>query len=410
MIAEIITVGTEILMGQILNSNAQYMAQKMSEWGIDLYHQSTVGDNMKRLTAAIREALTRSDVIILSGGLGPTEDDLTKWAVAEGLGVEMEEDTQSREVLEAYFKNAARKPTPNNYRQVLFPKGAIILSNPNGTAPGCICEIDNRAIIVLPGPPHEMRPMMDQSVLPYVQKKSHRRIESEVLRVFGIGESAVEHELRDLIDGQSNPTIAPYAKLGEVSLRVTASVSEGEDPMALIRPVSDQICKRLGNAVYSRSDESLPEVVAKLLKEKNQTVSVAESVSGGMVASDFIDIAGISDYFLEGIVCYTNPAKVRLGVCESTLEKHTAVSAETACEMASAIRMRAGSDWGIAVTGVAGPGPDQDGHPTGLVYIGIANHSGAKSIECQFTGQRARIRRVACLAAFDELRKALEEK
>lgn len=410
MIAEIITVGTEILMGQILNTNAQYMAQKMSEWGINLYHQSTVGDNMDRLTATIREALSRADVVILSGGLGPTEDDLTKWAVADVLGVPMEEDAPSRVTLEQYFVNADRKPTPNNYRQVLFPKGAKIIPNQNGTAPGCICEIDGKAIIVMPGPPHELRPMLQYGVLPYLEKRSNRRMASKVLRVFGIGESAVEHELKDLIDAQTNPTIAPYAKLGEVSLRITASVVEGEDPMILIQPVVDQICERLGDAVYSCEDESLPELVARLAKEKSATIAVAESISGGLISSDLVDISGASKYFLEGVVCYTNAAKIRLGVSEETLQQHTAVSAEVAKEMANAVRIHSGADFGVSVTGVAGPGDDEDGHPAGLMYVGIANSSSTKSFEFRFTGQRARLQRVASLAALDELRKALEEK
>lgn len=410
MIAEIITVGTEILMGQILNTNAQYMAQKMSEWGINLYHQSTVGDNMDRLTATLREALLRADVVILSGGLGPTEDDLTKWAVADVLGVSMEEDADSRTTLEKYFENSEHKLTPNNYRQVLFPKGAKIIPNQNGTAPGCICETNGRAVIVMPGPPHELQPMMEYGVLPYLEKQSQRRMASKVLRIFGIGESAVEHELKDLIDAQTNPTIAPYAKLGEVSLRITASVAEGEDPMELIQPVADQICDRLGNAVYSCDDESLPELITRLAGEKSVTIAVAESISGGLISSDLVDVPGASKYFLEGVVCYTNAAKIRLGVSKETLEKHTAVSAEVAKEMANAVRIHSGADFGVSVTGVAGPGEDENGHPAGLIYVGVADSICVKSFEYRFTGKRARLQRVACLAALDELRKALEEK
>lgn len=408
MIAEIITVGTEILMGQILNSNAQYLALQMSELGINLYHQSTVGDNMERLTEAIRQALSRSDFLILSGGLGPTEDDMTKWAVANVLDVPLEEDEKSKQELEGYFQHLGRAISPNNYRQILFPKGAHILSNPNGTAPGCICETNGKAIAILPGPPHELKPMVEQHIVPYLQQRSHRRMKSQILRIFGVGESAVEHELRDLIHEQSNPTIAPYAKIGEVSLRITASGGENEDPQALIDPIAAEICRRLGDSVYSLNDESLPDVVVRLLRERNQTLALAESISGGQVASELVARPGISKYLLEGIVCYSNDAKIRMGVSAQSIAAHTAVSEEVAREMAAAIRERADTDFGAAVTGVAGPGPDADGHPAGLMYIAIADRNCIRSVRMQFTGTRARLRMVATLAALDELRKSLQ--
>lgn len=408
MIAEIITVGTEILMGQILNSNAQYLALKMSELGVNLYHQSTVGDNMLRLTEAIHQALSRSDFLVLSGGLGPTEDDMTKWAVADVLGVELKEDAKSKAELESYFSNMGRTISPNNYRQILFPEGASILPNPNGTAPGCICETNGKAIAILPGPPHELKPMMEQYVAPYLQKRSHRRMKSQILRIFGIGESTLEYELRDLIHGQSNPTIAPYAKIGEVSLRITASGEENEDPQTLIDPVVNEICHRLGNSVYSLNDESLPDVVFKLLREQNKTIALAESISGGLVASELVAQPGISHYLLEGIVCYSNDAKIRMGVSAQSIEQYTAVSEEVAREMAGTIRTRAGADFGAAVTGVAGPGPDENGHPAGLMYVAVAGEKGVQSVKLQFTGTRARLRMVAALAVLDELRKFLQ--
>lgn len=411
MTGEIISVGTELLMGQILNTDAQYMAQKLAEMGINLYHQSTVGDNMGRLKECIARAMGRSDVVLLSGGLGPTQDDLTKWAVAEVLKLPLVEDEASRRALEERMSTrygVKLSISENNYRQALFPAGATILPNNHGTAPGCICEQDGVSVVVLPGPPRELTHMMEESVIPYLEHKSGSRIASRFLRVFGMGESQVETELRDLIDAQENPTIAPYAGYLDVSLRVTARLGEGEDPQTLIQPVVDRIAERLGDCVYSTDNESMQQALARQLARRQATLALAESLTGGMICDHLVDIPGMSKHLLEGVVTYTLPAKERLGVSPAVLAAHTAVSGEVALEMAQAVRQRAGSDWGLATTGVAGPGPDENGKEEGLYYIGICGPAGfSLALEKRAGRGRDRIRRHACLTAMNELRKLL---
>ena len=412
MIGELISVGTELLMGQIVNTNVQYLAQKLNEMGINLYHQSTVGDNMGRLTQCLQQALERADLVVLCGGLGPTQDDLTKWAVAEVLGVEMREDAQSRQDLIALFQKRYQRPeneiTENNFRQACFPAGATIFPNPNGTAPGCACEKDGKIVVVLPGPPRELEPMMQDSVLPFLEARLDSRIASRFIRIFGMGESALEEELRDLIDAQDNPTIAPYAGFIDVALRVTARVPLGDDPMALIAPMVQKINQRLGHLVYSNDNESMEEVLARLMNQNKVTLAVAESLTGGMVCDRLVNVPGISAHFLEGVVAYTRAAKERLGVRPETLDAHSAVSAEVAAEMATCIRQRAGSDWAIATTGVAGPGPDAAGNPEGLVYICVAGPNGQTVVERSAGLGRARIRQYVFMTALNTLRMALE--
>lgn len=410
MIAEVISVGTEILMGQIVNTDAQYLARELSAFGISLYHQSTVGDNKKRLIEAIETAFHRSDIIILSGGLGPTEDDLTKLAVAEFLDVPMITDENSKKYLEAIFAGYHRKMTPNNLRQVEFPLGSIILPNSCGSAPGCICVKDDKSIITLPGPPHELKAMFELSVAPYLRAKSNRQLYSRVLRIFGMGESAVEHEIKDLIDAQVNPTIAPYAALVEVTLRITASCAMDDDPKKLVEPVISEIKRRLGDCVYSDNDEALAHIVARLLREQGKTIAVAESLTGGMIADKLVEIPGISKHFVEGAVLYSNAAKERLGVSSATLCAYSAVSEQTAKEMARCMRLHAGSDIAVSTTGVAGPGADEAGNPEGLIYIGIADETGERAFKLQTGGNRQRTRMYACLSALNRVRIVLESK
>ncbi len=413
MTGELISVGTELLMGQIVNTDVHYLAQKLNELGVNLYHQSAVGDNMKRLTDAIRLAMSRADLVILSGGLGPTQDDLTKWAVADVLGLHMVEDAASRaHLIELFEKRYGMKQdvTENNFRQVQFPEGAVIFPNDKGTAPGCACEAGEKTIVVLPGPPFELKAMMEGYVVPYLQKKLDSCIASRFIRVFGMGESKLETELRDLIDAQTNPTIAPYAGFIDVSLRVTARVRVGEDPTKLIDPVVEKICARLGDLVYSTDNESMEEVVAKRLAEHRVTLSVAESLTGGMICEKLVAVPGISNYLLEGRVVYSDAAKMRLGVSGATLAEHTSVSAQTVREMAINIKKQSGSDWAVATTGVAGPGANGDGQPEGLYYICIAGPEGEQVLERNGGLGRERIRRHACLTTLNELRKVLEAK
>lgn len=407
MIAELISVGTELLMGQILNSNVQYLSQKMQEFGVDVYHQSVVGDNLARLMEAVGTACKRSDLLILSGGLGPTEDDLTKEAVAKYLNKPMLRHQPSADKITDYFTRTGRITTPNNYRQADFPEGAEILPNTCGTAPGCICFDGKCHIIVLPGPPHELKAMFESGVAPFLSRHMEKQICSRMVRIFGIGESFVAHELKDLIDSQTNPTIAPYAALSEVTLRVTASCPLGEDGYALVDPVVEKIRERLGDRVYSIEGESMPEVCVRLLKQAGATVAVAESLTGGMVSSELVSVPGASQVLLESIVAYSVPAKLRLGVRGETVERLGAASPEVAAEMAASIRKRAGATYGIATTGVAGPGPNEAGVPAGTAYVGISADGLERGFFVKASGFRNRVRTTVTLNALDALRRMI---
>jgi len=406
MIAEIVCVGTELLMGQVLNTDAKFISSRLADLGVNLYYQVTVGDNPKRLRDTLKTALDRSDVVITSGGLGPTGDDLTKETAAELLGLTLEYDPASLKMLEDRFRAFGKEMTPNNLKQAMFPKESIILSNPNGTAPGCIMEKDGKAIILLPGPPRELFPMFTDSVMPYLEKRSNTKLYSRVLRIFGMGESTLEHTLKDLIEAQTNPTIAPYALLSEVTLRITARCKDEEEGESLIAPVIAEIKSRIGDVIYSFNDEPLEKVCANLLTEHHKTLAVAESCTGGMIASTLVGIPGSSKWFLEGAVTYSNEAKMRrLGVSEATLRQYGAVSYQTAIEMAEGMRRTSGSDYAIATTGIAGPDGGTKEKPVGLVYIAIAAPDGTEVKEFYFTGDRSRIRHSTMLNALDFLRR-----
>ncbi|MEN6470886.1 MAG: competence/damage-inducible protein A [Clostridiaceae bacterium] len=411
MTAEIVAVGTELLMGQILNTNAHFIAQRLAGAGVNHYFQTVVGDNPARLTQTLALALTRAEIVIVTGGLGPTGDDLTKETAAALFHRELRYDAESLKALEDRFFRMGREMTPNNLKQAMFPEGAIILKNDNGTAPGCILEQNGRAIALLPGPPREMQPMFEEQVLPYIAKKESGGIfYSRVARIFGVGESAVEFRLKELIESQNNPTIAPYALTGEVTLRITARCKTETEGEALIAPVLDEITAILGDAVYSTSNEALHEVCGRLLTEKGITLSVAESCTGGLIASTIVSMPGSSAFFTEGVVTYSNGAKERrLDVSEETLARFGAVSRETALEMAYGMRESAKSDVALSVTGIAGPDGGSAEKPVGLVYIGVAEASGATAHELRLSGGRERIRHMAMLHALDLLRRKLKE-
>ncbi len=410
MIAELISVGTELLMGQVLNTDAQFMAQKLAPLGVNVYHQVTVGDNPERLKGAVRTALSRADVVILSGGLGPTGDDLTKQTIADLFELPMERDATSEQTLRERFLAFHREMTPNNLKQADFPQGSIILKNPNGTAPGCIVPNGDKAAILLPGPPSELFPMFEQEVMPYLEARSGCKLYSREIRIFGMGESAVEHRLRDLMDAQDNPTIAPYAKTGEVTLRVTARCATEEEGLKLVQPVIDEIQSRIGDVVYSTQGVTLAGVCAMLLEERNLTLAVAESCTGGMISSTLIDIPGSSGYFMEGAVTYSDAAKMRrLGVSSATLRKYGAVSAECAQEMAMGMRKTSGTNYGLATTGIAGPGGATKEKPVGLMYVALSDGKDVIVKRLQLTGNRSRIREVTVLNALDVLRRSLLE-
>jgi len=409
MKAEIMAVGTELLLGDILNTNAQFLAQELANLGIEVYYQTVVGDNPKRLKDTIFHAFSRADLIITTGGLGPTEDDLTKETAAEYFGEKLVLDEKALEWIKKGFARTGRVMTPNNVKQAMVPENhCTVLYNENGTAPGIIMEKNGKMIVMLPGPPRETVPMFLNQVKPYLAKKQEYTFVSRILRVADVGESAMEDRVKDIIDAQTNPTIAPYAKDGEAILRVTAKAKDEAEAERLIDPVAAALKERLGIAVYAEGETTMQKVVAELLLQKKLTIAVAESCTGGMIASRLVEYPGISAALLEGCVTYTDDAKMRrLGVKAETLEKYSAVSAETAKEMAEGIAKTSGADIGIATTGIAGPDGGSEEKPVGLVYIALSYQGETKVMKRIFSGNRQKIREWASYAALNELRKAM---
>lgn len=409
MIAEILSVGTELLMGQIANTDAQYLSRRLAELGFALYRHTAVGDNPGRVKAALGEALSRADIVITTGGLGPTEDDLTKEAVAEYFGLEMLPDAPSLRAVEAFMNRVGHPMAENNRRQAYFPAGAVILPNACGTAPGCVVEQGGKAVAVLPGPPHELRDMFERQLAPWLQRRGGAHIESRYLRVFGIGESAVENRLRDLFHAD-NPTLALYCGPGEVQARISARAEDAEAARAMIGPVADEIRRRLGNHVYGEgADNSIERVVFERLRARGETVSFAESCTGGLLAARLVGVPGASEVLGEAHVTYCDAAKARvLGVKRETLQAYTAVSAPCAREMAEGARRVSGADWAAATTGYAGPDGGADGTPAGTVFIAVAGPDGVTVEECHFAGSRDFVRAVAASWAFNALRLRME--
>lgn len=405
MKAEIITVGTEILLGDILNTNCRYLSRELAAMGIEMYYQITVGDNEERLLKTLEESLNRSDIVICTGGLGPTEDDITKEVCAKYFGYELELHKPSLDAMIERFKHMNRVPTKNNEKQAYFPKEAYILKNDNGTAPGCIMEKEGKMIVVLPGPPREMESMFENYVKPYLSKLTDDVIESEVLRIIGVGESKVENDILDIIDSQTNPTIATYAKGYECTLRITAKAKSVEEAKELIKPMSDEMKRRFGQSLYATGETSIEEVVSKMLVENNLKIAVAESCTGGMVSASLINYPGISSVFMEGCVTYSNEAKMKsLGVKKETLDVYGAVSDECAKEMASGVAARYNTNIGIATTGIAGPDGGTDEKPVGLVYFGIYINGKVISKKYVFNGDRQGVRERATRTILNDLR------
>ncbi|MDO4329059.1 MAG: competence/damage-inducible protein A [Lachnospiraceae bacterium] len=410
MVCELISVGTELLLGNIVNTNTQFLAEKCALLGLSMYHQVTVGDNKERLAEVIRTALKRSDIVILCGGLGPTEDDLTKEVCSEVMDFPLVEDAHTKERLVEYFKNSIYKQiTDNNWKQAMVPDGAKILDNDNGTAPGLILEKYGKSAILLPGPPNELIPMFMNQVYPYLQNLQPEIIRSQMVKICGVGESRVEDTLLDLIDKQTNPTIATYAKTGEVHLRVTAKAASEEEADKLIKPVVKEIKKRFGDSVYSvKEDETLEMAVVKLLKKLELTVTTAESCTGGMLAARLVNVPGVSDVFREGFITYANKSKRKiLGVSKSTLKKYGAVSEQTAKEMATGGVFATDADVCIAITGLAGPDGGTDEKPVGLVYIACYLKDNVTVEKYQFKGDRNKIREQSVVKALDLLRRSI---
>lgn len=407
MNAEILAVGTEILLGDIVNTNAQFISQGLAELGIGVYWQTVVGDNPERMKKAMHNAFDRADIIITTGGLGPTEDDLTKEIGAEYFGRRLILDDRALERIKRYFDRMKRPMSENNVKQAMIPEGAIPMYNDYGTAPGIIIENGEKILIMMPGPPREMRPMFINQVKPYLAGKQEYTLVSKTLRIAGVGESAMETRVKDLIDSQTNPTVAPYAKVVEAVLRITAKAESREEAERLIEPVAREIRSRFGTDVYAEGETTIQETVAKMLLERNMTIAVAESCTGGLVSAKLIEYPGISKVLIEGAVTYSNDAKMRrLGVKSDTLKAFGAVSADTAAEMARGIAETAGADIGISTTGVAGPGPSE-GKPEGLVYIGVNIKGKSYVKELNLAGSRELIRERAAYSALDYLRRKL---
>lgn len=410
MIAEIVSIGTELLMGQIVNTDAQYLSRRLNALGISVYYHTTVGDNPGRMEQTLRLALSRSDVVITTGGLGPTGDDLSKEIVARLFGLPMERDEESMRRIEGYFSAMHRDMTHNNERQAMFARGAIILPNDRGTAPGCIVEQDGKAVIQLPGPPYELTDMFEKRVLPYLARRTGGAIASRYIRIFGVGESDAETRVKDLIDAQTDVTIAPYCSLGEVQLRVSARGGSEEEALVRIRPTVEAIAARLGDAVYAVSADpadSMEHYAVDALARAGRTVAVAESCTGGLVAARLVAIPGASAVLHEAHVVYANEAKERyLGVRPETLEAFGAVSEACAREMAEGLRARSGADVAVSTTGVAGPGGGTPQKPVGLVYVAAACPEGTFVRELRLSGDRQRVRTLASLHALNMIRLA----
>lgn len=410
MIAEIVSIGTELLMGQIVNTDAQYLSRRLNALGISVFYHTTVGDNPGRMEQTLRLALSRSDVVITTGGLGPTGDDLSKEIVARMLHLPMERDEESMRRIEGYFSAMHRDMTHNNERQAMFARGAIILPNDRGTAPGCIVEQDGKAVIQLPGPPYELTDMFEKRVLPYLARRTGGAIASRYIRIFGVGESDAETRVKDLIDAQTDVTIAPYCSLGEVQLRVSARAGSEEEALSRIRPTVEAIAARLGDAVYAVSADpadSMEHYAVDALARAGRTVAVAESCTGGLVAARLVAIPGASAVLHEAHVVYANEAKERyLGVRPETLEAFGAVSEACAREMAEGLRARSGADVAVSTTGVAGPGGGTPQKPVGLVYVAAACPEGTFVRELRLNGDRQRVRTLASLHALNMIRLA----
>lgn len=408
MKAEIMAVGTELLLGDIINTNAQFIARELAALGIPVYHQSVVGDNDERLMECIEEGFERADIIITTGGLGPTKDDLTKEIAAEYFGKNLVPHEESMRLIEEYFKRSGKEMAESNRKQAYFPEGSIILRNNNGTAPGCIIEGCGKIIILLPGPPKEMIPMFRECVIPYLSKFSEGVFLSRVLRICGIGESQMEEKIKHIIKSQSNPTVAPYAKENEVTLRITARAASSEEAERLIAPVEKSIRDILGQNIYGADDCTLEDVVGELLIKKGLTISTAESCTGGLIAGTLINYPGISAVLSHGLVTYANEAKMQLlGVRQDTLELHGAVSEETAKEMVEGLIRLTGTRVGISVTGIAGPGGGTDEKPVGLVYSALYIDGKIMVRKFNFTGNRQKIRNRAVISILDWLRREI---
>ena len=407
--AEILSVGTEILLGHTTNTDARDISLMLSEIGINVKYHTVVGDNPERLADCIEIAKSRADIIISTGGLGPTCDDLTKVILAKSFGLELQMNEDEKSCLYDYLTNKgySKEMTENNLQQAMLPAGCTVFHNDCGTAPGCAFEKDGKIVVMIPGPPKECNAMFRTSAIPYLRSLSDEKIISHSVRVFGMSESAMDQLFRDEMNSMTNPTMAPYAKEGDCLLQITAKAKSVEEAEEMMKPVIDHVCDVLGDIVFGIDVDCVEERVFQLLKEKNMSFSAAESCTGGELAKRFTDIPGASEFFLGGVTTYTNGAKAKLlGIDPALIEEKGAVSYEVAKLMAENVREKLGSDMGVGVTGLAGP--DGDGaHEVGTVFVSLATKDGTFVRELHVGNRRTRsyIRRVSGNYIFDMMRR-----
>ena len=406
MNAELIAVGTEILLGDIVNTDAQLISQGLSELGINVFYQTVVGDNPARLRHVVETARDRADIIITTGGLGPTLDDLTKETLAAVFGKKLALHQPSLDRIKDFFQTIGREMTPNNEKQAWLPEGCTVFVNEWGTAPGCAFEAYGKHVLMLPGPPRECNPMWKECAMPYLYRLAGGCIVSRNIRVFGLGESNMEAILHDMMAESKNPTIAPYAKTSECFARVTAKADTPEECETLLEPVVEKICGLLGEDVYGVDVDSLEQVVGDGLRQRGLTLAVAESCTGGLLSKRITDIPGCSDYYLGGVCSYANSVKMNvLGVKKETLDTVGAVSPEVAEQMAEGVARALGADVGVGTTGIAGPGGGTDDKPVGLVYISVWYKGQHFTRKMQSMNGRDRIRMQAASTALDLIRR-----
>ena len=408
--AEIVTIGTEMLLGDLVDTNTAWISSHLAPLGVAIYRHTTVGDNRQRIIAAILEAASRADLVITTGGLGPTSDDLTNECLALAAGREMVERQEAREHVDEMFRRFGRTPTPSNYKQAFFPDGADLIPNPLGTAMGALMELEGALVATFPGVPSEMKIMFEETLAPLVKERTDGAITSRILHFTGIGESAIAEQVQDLLDA-SDPTVAPLASQGKVKLRITARGATPEEAEEKIEPVAEEILRRLGAYYFGVDSETIESALARLLEERGATLALAESCTGGLLAKRITDMAGSSAYFKEGLVTYSNDSKERLlGVPHELLQEHGAVSEPVARAMAEGARKLAASDYALSVTGVAGPGGGTDEKPVGLVYVGLADgqETTVEKLDLSaWSRSREAIRTRTANRAFDLLRRHL---
>lgn len=413
MIVELISVGTEILLGNIVNTNAAFLSEKCAALGLSVYYQVSVGDNPERLYNTIKTAYDRSDIVITTGGLGPTNDDITKKVVSDVMGKKLYMNENVKNDITEYLKNGPYDFIPeSNYSQAYVPEGAIVLKNSNGTAPGIIIENEEKVIIMLPGPPKELKLLFEEQVVPYLQKKTDCVICSKIVKLAGIGESQAAEIIKDLLDNQTNPTIAPYAKLAEVHLRITSKAENEEIGYKMMEPVISELSKRFGNKIFTMNENvTLEAAVVDLLIENNLTLTTIESCTGGKIASKLINVSGVSQVYEKGFVTYSDAAKCELvGVDMSVIEEYGVVSEQTAREMAINGAKTAGTSAALSVTGVAGPLGGTEEIPVGTVYIGCYLDGNVSVTKYQISGNRENVRENAAKRALNILRLAILNK